>query len=165
MNIKRILALLLAAALLGSLPALAEGGEEPAPDDLFLLGDSSEYGEVDILDDPYDDGEDFAYIPEESIYGDEDVWDDIQVMPVQEEDQFYSEDALYAAITEEDQFYSEDALYAGITADGGGNLYDPRGSSYLLSVRNQGSWNTCWAVAAMTAAEWEALCDGCGRCA
>ena len=138
MNIKRILALLLAAAMLGTMPVLADGGEEPAPDDLFLLGESSEYGDVDILDDPYDDGEDFAYVPEEST--------PFMVAPLYEEDEFYSEDASFSSM--------------GMTADGGGSLFDPRGSGYLNNVRNQGSWNTCWAIAAMTAAEMNGISYG-----
>lgn len=48
MNLKRLCALLLAAALLGGLPVLAAGGEAPAPEGLFLLGEASEYGEVPV---------------------------------------------------------------------------------------------------------------------
>ena len=39
-------------------------------------------------------------------------------------------------------------------ADGAASTrYDPRDSGFLTPVRSQGSWNTCWVVAAMGAAE------------
>ena len=47
MKLHRFLAALLAAALLGSAPAMA-ADESPAPDDLFTLGPASEYGELSI---------------------------------------------------------------------------------------------------------------------
>lgn len=37
--------------------------------------------------------------------------------------------------------------------DGAGSAYDPRAAGTLPPVRAQGSWNTCWAVSAMAAAE------------
>lgn len=40
---------------------------------------------------------------------------------------------------------------------GAGSLYDPRTSGTLPSVRNQGSWNTCWAMAAIGTAELNGL--------
>lgn len=40
---------------------------------------------------------------------------------------------------------------------GAGSLYDPRTSGSLPSVRNQGTWNTCWAMAAIGAAELNGL--------
>ena len=48
---KRWIALLTAALLLGNICAMAqEPYEEPAPDDLFLLGGTSETGHVEIID-------------------------------------------------------------------------------------------------------------------
>ena len=107
MKLKRFLALLLAAALLGGLPAWAAADEAPLPEDEFALGEASEYGDIAIFDDTAEEAP-AGSAPAPSF-----------------------------------------RRRGGIPAS-----YDPRESGgYLPPVRSQGSWNTCWSVAAIGAAE------------
>ncbi len=127
---KRLIAMLLAAVLLGSLPALAVGAEEPLPDGMFLLGDASEYGDIAV------------------IRGD---------APTAEES-----DGVIVAYAE-DISVSDAASMAAIGVDGAPSglptAYDPRGTA-LPAVRQQGTWNTCWAMSAIAAAELDGIADG-----
>ncbi|MGM9615837.1 MAG: hypothetical protein ACI3W7_09985, partial [Oscillospiraceae bacterium] len=109
----RIAALLLAMAVLGSLSAAAAGSELPAPDDLFTLGEVSEFGHIPLQDEAAD---------------------------------TVSARAAYSVMT--------------AVSDGAGTSYDPRTDGTLPSVRAQGSWNTCWAMAAIGTAELDGLYSG-----
>jgi len=114
MKLNRFLALLLAAALLGGVPALAAADEAPLPEGLFALGEASEYGDISIEDDT---------IPES-----------------------VSVPSLRRAVMRSSSVSTS---------------YDPRESgAWLTPVRTQGAWNTCWAVAAMGAAETDGLMRG-----
>ena len=114
MKLNRFLALLLAAVLLGGIPALADAEEAPLPEGLFALGEASEYGEVTI------------------------------------EDPAVSTAPAAAPMLRSALFRSASIQSAGA---GTSTRYDPRESGgYLPPVRTQGSWNTCWAVAAVGAA-------------
>ena len=116
MKLKRFLALLITAALLGCPAVAAENAEPPAPDDLFVLGAASEYGEL-----PVSDNAGGAML---------------------------RRSAFIAAAADEP------------AADGLAVRYDPREDGFLPPIRTQGSWNTCWAVAAITAAEVDGLYHG-----
>ena len=117
MKLKQLLALLLAAALLGGVPALAYGEEAPAPDDIFILGESSAYGDIAFGEAPADAGSTMTS-RRFATYG------------------------------------------AAFSSGGTPSRYDPRESGVTAPIRTQGSWSTCWAIAAMTAAELDGLNSG-----
>ena len=113
MTLKRFLALLLAAALLGGLPVLAFANEAPLPESEFALGEVSEYGDIAIIDDAV------GTAPAPSL------------------------------------------RRGAMRTTGAPTSYDPRESGgFLPPVRSQGGWNTCWAVAAVGAAETDGLLRG-----
>ena len=120
MKLRRFLALLLAAALLGGLPAFAAADEAPLPEGEFALGEASEYGELTIEDD------------------------------------------AAPAMTAAPQLRSPMLRSAVPQSDGSApSRCDPREDGGCLTpVRTQGAFNTCWAVAAVGAAEADGLTNG-----
>ena len=126
---KKLLALLLAAALLSCSPVLAAGTEAPAPDDIFTLGAPSEYGELPIYEN--------LPSPQAETAGD----DALTLAP----ETFSVRVAPSMSAAEE---------------EGGGTRFDPRGESYFTPIRSQGAFNTCWAMAAIGAAEFDGLKNG-----
>ena len=118
MTLKRFLALLLAAVLLGGVPALADADEAPLPEGLFELGEASEYGDIAIEEDT------------------------VQTTPSASAPMLFSARSM-------------------LRSSGASTSYDPRESGgWLTPVRAQGSFNTCWAVASMGAAEVNGLKRG-----
>ncbi len=136
MKAKRVTALILAAMLLGGMTALAEGGEAPAPEELFLLGEASSTGDVAVQE---------AVTASEPKPASEPQPDP--------EGEFFSSDSV-------DMFLeAQEPAMAAVTTSAP-TAYDPRGMGYLTPVRNQGAWNTCWAMAAIAAAELQGLKSG-----